>query len=195
MRKQTKLSDSRAKNIEYIKDGDNSKLRQILFEEQKGFCAYTETFLDRTEQKDIDHFNPTKEYLERNNYMNLFLCKAQWNKEKSNKWSDFQPLLSPLSDDFEERIVYNQELKLFEAKEENDIQANNLVKILKLDDYDLSIERKKHIELSKELMSYFESPTKYFQKTIELDSTAIKFIRSLEIEFNINIWDMIPQPK
>lgn len=195
MRKQTKLSDSRAKNIEYIKDGDNSKLRQILFEEQKGFCAYTETFLDRTEQKDIDHFNPTKEYLERNNYMNLFLCKAQWNKEKSNKWSDFQPLLSPLSDDFEERIVYNQELKLFEAKEENDIQANNLVEILKLDDYDLSIERKKHIELSKELMSYFESPTKYFQKTIELDSTAIKFIRSLEIEFNINIWDMIPQPK
>ncbi|MDQ5930079.1 MAG: hypothetical protein QG594_1862 [Bacteroidota bacterium] len=195
MRKQTKLSDSLAKNIEYIKGGDNSKLRQILFEEQKGYCAYTETFLDRTDQKDIDHFNPTKEYLERNNYMNLFLCKAQWNKEKSNKWSKFQPILSPLSDDFEERIIYNQDLKLFEAKEENDIEANNLVKLLKLDNYDLSIERKKHIELSKELMSYFESPTKYFQKTIELDSTAIKFIRSLEIEFKINIWDMIPQPK
>ena len=194
MRKQTKLSDSQAKNIEYINGGDNSKLRQILFEEQKGFCAYTETFLDRTEQKDIDHFNPTKEYLERNNYMNLFLCKAQWNKEKSNKWSKFQPILSPLSDDFEERIIYNQDLKLFEAKEENDIEANNLVKLLKLDDYDLSMERKKHIELSKELMSYFESPTKYFQKTIELDSTAIKFIRSLEIEFNINIWEMLPQP-
>lgn len=194
MRKQTKLSDSQAKNIEYINGGDNSKLRQILFEEQKGFCAYTETFLDRTEQKDIDHFNPTKEYLERNNYMNLFLCKAQWNKEKSNKWSKFQPILSPLSDDFEERIIYNHDLKLFEAKEENDIEANNLVKLLKLDDYDLSMERKKHIELSKELMSYFESPTKYFQKTIELDSTAIKFIRSLEIEFNINIWEMLPQP-
>ena len=194
MRKQTKLSDSQAKNIEYINGGDNSKLRQILFEEQKGFCAYTETFLDRTEEKDIDHFNPTKEYLERNNYMNLFLCKAQWNKEKSNKWSKFQPILSPLSDDFEERIIYNQDLKLFEAKEENDIEANNLVKLLKLDDYDLSMERKKHIELSKELMSYFESPTKYFQKTIELDSTAIKFIRSLEIEFNINIWEMLPQP-
>ena len=194
MRKQTKLSDSQAKNIEYINGGDNSKLRQILFEEQKGFCAYTETFLDRTEQKDIDHFNPTKEYLERNNYMNLFLCKAQWNKEKRNKWSKFQPILSPLSDDFEERIIYNQDLKLFEAKEENDIEANNLVKLLKLDDYDLSMERKKHIELSKELMSYFESPINYFQKTIELDSTAIKFIRSLEIEFNINIWEMLPQP-
>ncbi len=195
MRKQTKLSDSQAKNIEYIKDGDNSKLRQILFEEQKGFCAYTETYLGRTDDKNIDHFNPTKEYQDRNSYLNLFLCKAQWNKEKSNKWSKFQPILSPLSDNFEERIVYNEELKLFEAKAENDIEANNLVKLLKLDDYDLSVERKGYIELCEELMQYYESPEAYFKKVIQLNLPTLSFIRSLEIEFKINIWEMIPQPK
>lgn len=195
MRKQTKPTNSLAKDIEYIKDGDNSNLRDILFKEQKGFCSYTETYLGRTDQKDIDHFNPSKDYTERNNYLNLFLCKSQWNKEKSNKWLDFQPVLSPLNDDFENRISYNKELKLFEAKDENDIEAKHLVKLLKLDDYDLSVERKKYIDLCKELITYYESPTIYFQKITQKNTTELKFIRSLEIEFNIDIWNMIPEPR
>lgn len=195
MRKQTKPTNSLAKDISYIKDGDNSNLRDILFKEQKGFCSYTETYLGRTDQKDIDHFNPSKDYTERNNYLNLFLCKSQWNKEKSNKWLDFQPVLSPLNYDFENRISYNKELKLFEAKDENDIEAKHLVKLLKLDDYDLSVERKKYIDLCKELITYYESPTIYFQKITQKNTTELKFIRSLEIEFNIDIWNMIPEPK
>jgi hypothetical protein len=195
MRKQTKPTNSLAKDISYIKDGDNSNLRDILFKEQKGFCSYTETYLGRTDQKDIDHFNPSKEYTERNNYLNLFLCKSQWNKEKSNKWLDFQPVLSLLNDDFENRISYNKELKLFEAKDENDIEAKHLVKLLKLDDYDLSVERKKYIDLCKELITYYESPTIYFQKITQKNTTELKFIRSLEIEFNIDIWNMIPEPR
>ncbi len=140
MRKQTKHIDSLAINKSYVKDGDNSILRQILFKEQKGFCSYTETYLGRTDQKDIDHFNPSQDYNERNNYLNLFLCKSQWNKEKSNKWKEFQPVLSPLNDNFDERISYNNELKLFEETDENDVHAKHLVKLLKLDDYDLSTE-------------------------------------------------------
>jgi hypothetical protein len=195
MRKQTKHNNSLAKDIEYLKGGDNSILRELLFKEQKGFCTYTETYLGRTDQKDIDHFNPSKNYTERNNYLNLFLCKSQWNKEKSNKWTDFQPVLSPLNEDFEKRISYNKELKLFEAKDENDNEAKHLVKLLKLDDYDLSVERKKYIELCIELMKYYESPTIYFQKITQKNLTELKFIRSLEIEFDIDIWNMIPQPQ
>lgn len=193
MRKQIKHSNSLAKDIEYTKGGDNSILREILFKEQKGFCSYTETYLGRTDQKDIDHFNPSPDYNERNNYLNLFLCKSQWNKEKSNKWSDFQPSLSPLNDDFEDRITYNKELKLFEAKDEKDNEAKHLIKLLKLDDYDLSVERKKYIELCEELMNYYESPTIYFQKIIQKSPTELKFIRSLEIEFDVQIWDLIPE--
>lgn len=193
MRKQFKNSDSSAKDIEYIKDGDNSALREILFKEQKGFCAYTETYLGRTDQKDIDHFNPLKDYRERNNYLNLFLCKSQWNKEKSNKWKDFQPVLSPLTIDFEERVSYNKELKLFEATLENDDDAKNLVKLLKLDNYDLSVERKKYVELCHELIKNFDSPTHYFKKVIQTNINNLQFIRSIEIEFKIDIWGMIPE--
>lgn len=193
MRKQIKPENSLAKEIEYIKDGNNSNLRKILFKEQKGFCCYTETYLGRTDQKDIDHFNPSKDFINRNKYFNLFLCKAQWNREKSDKWNNFQPVLSPFNDDFETKIVYNKDLSLFEAYNENDKEVYNLVKLLKLDDYDLSVERKKYIDLSKELMNYYESPTIYFQKIIEKSPTELKFIRSLEIEFGIDIWNMIPE--
>lgn len=193
MRKQIKLENSLAKDIEYIKDGNNSNLRKILFKEQKGFCAYTETYLGRTDQKDIDHFNPSKDFIDRNKYLNLFLCKAQWNREKSDKWDNFQPVLSPFNDEFETKIVYNKDLNLFESHDESDKEVYNLVKLLKLDDYDLSIERKKYIDLCKELMIYFESPTIYFQKIIQNSPTELKFIRSLEVEFDINIWNMIPE--
>lgn len=193
MRKQIKPHNSLAKNIEYIKDGKNSNLRKILFKEQKGFCSYTETYLGRTDQKDIDHFNPKNDFIDRNKYINLFLCKAQWNREKSDKWDNFQPVLSPCSDDFERKIIYNKELCLFEAYDENDNEVYNLVKLLKLDDYDLSVERKKYIDLCKELMIYFESPTIYFQKIIQNSPTELKFIRSLEVEFGIDIWNMIPE--
>ncbi|WP_375604880.1 hypothetical protein [Flavobacterium davisii] len=195
MRKQVKFTDSLAKNLSYIKDGDNSKLCQILFNEQKGFCAYTETYLGRTDQKDIDHFNSSKSFTDRNKYQNIFLCKAQWNREKSNKWGKYQPILSPLDVNFEERISYNQDLKLFEATDEEDREAVNLVELLKLDDYDLSVERKKYIELCIELMQYYENPTIYFQKIIQKNINNLQFIRSLEIEFNIDIWNMIPQPE
>lgn len=194
MRKQVKYTESLAKEIEYIKNGDNTSLREILFKEQKGFCAYTETYLGRTDQKDIDHFNPSQDYLHRNNYLNLYLCKSQWNKEKSNKWADFQPTLSPLDDDFEIKIDYNKDLKLFEATDENDIEAKNLVKLLKLDDYDLSVERRKYIELTMELIQHYETPAIYFKKVIQKSLPELKFIRSLEKEFKINIWDLIPQP-
>lgn len=195
MRKQIKHIDSLAKDIEYINDGDNSNLRKILFNEQKGFCSYTETYLGRTDQKDIDHFNPSQDYNERNKYLNLFLCKSQWNKEKSNKWKEYQPVLSPLSNDFEDRISYNNELKLFEANDENDNYAKNLVKLLKLDDYDLSVERRKYIELCQELIKHYENPTVYFQKVTQKNLAELKFIRSLELEFGIDIWNMIPQPQ
>ena len=195
MRKQTKITDSLAKEIKYIKNGNNSNLRQILFNEQKGFCAYTETFLGRSDEKDINHFNPSQDYNERNNYTNLFLCKSQWNKEKSNKWKDFQPVLSPLNNDFEKRIDYNKELKLFEAKDQNDIDAKNLVKLLKLDNPDLSIERKKYIELCHELIENYENPKVFFQKIIKMNIGNLQFIRSLEIEFEIDIWNMIHQPQ
>lgn len=194
MKRQIKLENSKAKTIEYISGEKNTELRQALWNEQKGFCAYTETYLGRSDQKDIDHFNPSKNFIERNFYPNLFLCKSQWNKEKSDKWDKYQPILQPTDKDFSERIVYNKDLKIFEAKNTEDYEAKNLVSLLKLDDYDLSVERKKYINLCNELIGSFENnPLKYFNVVIKTNISNLQFVTSLEKEFNINIWEMIPE--
>lgn len=196
MRKQIKTNSSKIllENIEYHPGGDNSKLRELLFVEQKGFCAYTETYLGRTDQKDIDHFNPTKDFIDRNKYHNLFLCKALWNKEKSNKWGDFQPMLNPCCDEFEDRVIFNKDLKIFEANNDEDIEAKNLVSFLKLDDPDLANERKRYLKRMKEISeSYGCSLEELFSKIIEkFDFDNLRFIRSVTEEYGFDLWSMIP---
>ena len=66
---------------------------KILLDEQKKFCAYTDEYVSRTDAKDIEHFNPTLKGTPEDNYYNWFLVKHQWNKEKSYKWQEFQPIL------------------------------------------------------------------------------------------------------
>lgn len=197
MRRQEKKNNSNIldKNLEYKQSGDNSELRLLLFNEQKGFCAYTETYLGRSDQKDIDHFNPSKDFQSRNNYNNLFLCKALWNKEKSSKWDKYQPILLPTNNEFEERVVYNKDLKIFEAKNENDIEANNIVEILKLDDPDLCDERKRYLRRTLDYsVAYGISIQEFFIKLIsEKHFEHISFIRSCQEEFGIDIWNIIPE--
>ena len=197
MRRQFKIENSKIieENLVYIQNGNNSKLRDILFAEQKGYCAYTETFLCRSDQKDIDHFNPSADFPDRNKYQNLFLVKALWNREKSNKWNSFQPILNPLSQDFEERVIYNKDLKIFESKSSDDHEARNLVSILKLDDYDLSVERKRYISRIEEIAGlYGISIESFIQKRISQQCFEdIIFIRSISEEFGIDVWSMIPE--
>ena len=126
--------------LTYVVNGNNSGLRDLLFAEQKGFCAYTETYLGRTDKKEIDHFNPTLKGQPTDNYQNWFLIKAQWNSEKSSKWSKFQPVLHPTATDFENRIVYSN--GDYHIAKSDDIEAKNLVELIKLDDPDLASERK-----------------------------------------------------
>ena len=197
MRRQIKLDSSKIleDNLEYIPKGDNSKIRKILFIEQKGFCAYTETYLGRSDQKDIDHFNPSKDFADRNKYHNLFLCKALWNKEKLNKWKDFQPILHPTAIDFEERVIYNKDLKIFEAKSEKDIEAVHTVELLKLNDPDLANERKRYLNRMQEISEAYDcSIEDLFHKIIKNnDYTHLLFIRSVQDEFGFDLWNMIPE--
>src|ERR1019366_5553048 len=97
MRRIIKDADSEIlkKNLKYIRNNrhNNRKIAEILSKEQKKFCAYTEEFMSVT---DTDG----------DNYNNWFLVKHKWNKKKSNKWLNYQPILHPSAIDFEERVIY-----------------------------------------------------------------------------------------
>jgi hypothetical protein len=180
-------------NLSYIEGNSNNNLKisKILHKEQKGFCIYTEEYLGRADARDIEHFNPTLKGTKDDSYSNWFLVKHQWNKEKSTKWEDFQPTLHPTAIDFNDRIVYDS--GDYRVAKLDDEEANNLIKLLKLDDIILADERKRYIQRkAKELSIYGVSPEDFFKILIEDDIKQISYLRAIQEEFKIDIWNLLP---
>ncbi|MWB94400.1 hypothetical protein GON26_08500 [Flavobacterium sp. GA093] len=198
MRRVIKNDDSEVKksNLGYIEGNSNNNLKisKILYKEQKGFCVYTEEYLGRADARDIEHFNPTLKGTKKDSYSNWFLVKHQWNKEKSTKWEDYQPVLHPTAIDFDERVVYDD--GDYRVSDLNDNEAVNLINLLKLDDIILADERKKYIQRkTKELALYGESPEVFFKVLIDDDVKQISYLRAIDKEFKIDIWSLLPDPQ
>ncbi|MCF6401737.1 hypothetical protein L3C95_02560 [Chitinophaga filiformis] len=195
MRKAIKVESSRilADDLKYISNSSthNKKIKDYLLQEQKSYCAYTDEYISRTDASDIDHFNPRLKNTEGDGYANWFLIKNQWNKEKSNKWEKYQPILHPTSEDFEERISYHQ--GDYFAKFEEDIEASNLVKLLKLDDLSLAEKRKKYIKRKKsDMEAYGEGADVFFANLINDDNCEVSYLRAIKEEFGVDVWSMLP---
>ena len=198
MRRVIKDDDSEVKksNLSYIEgnSNNNSKISKILYKEQKGFCVYTEEYLGRADARDIEHFNPSFKGTIDDSYSNWFLVKHQWNKEKSSKWQDYQPILYPTAIDFNERIIYDS--GDYRVSNLDDDEATNLIKLLKLDDIILADERKKYIQRkTKELSLYGETAEIFFKVLIDDDIKQISYLRAIDAEFDIDIWNLLPNPQ
>lgn len=196
MRRVIKNGDSEVikSNLGYIEGNSNNNLKisKILYKEQKGFCVYTEEYLGRADARDIEHFNPNLKSTLKDSYSNWFLVKHQWNKEKSTKWANFQPVLDPTANDLEDRIIYDS--GDYRVSNIEDQEATNLIKLLKLDDIILADERKKYIQRkAKELSIYGVSPEEFFKILIDDDIKQISYLRAIDEEFGIDIWNMIPE--
>ena len=175
-----------SKSIIYKVKGSNKKLASILCTEQYNICAYTETYLGRTDKKDIDHFNPTLKGKPSDSYENWFLVKSQWNSEKSNKWSLFQPILSPTALDFADRVIYS-DYGYYPSKSTDD-EAVNLIRLLKLDDPLLEGTRKRYIKrMKRDIDISDKAPQQFFDDLLVEDRDAVYFIRAIEEEFNIRV--------
>ncbi len=198
MRRVSKVDTSEIikEKLNYIEgnSSNNSKISKILYKEQKGFCAYTEEFIGRADAKDIEHFNPTLKGKKQDSYENWFLVKHQWNKEKSNKWTKYQPILNPTDESFEERIIYDQ--GDYRVNDSKDTEAINLINLLNLDDIILADDRKKYLKRKKEEIEKFGiEPEGFFKILIEDDIKQVSYLRAIKEEFKFNIWEKLPQIK
>ncbi|MCW3089435.1 MAG: hypothetical protein JWP81_504 [Ferruginibacter sp.] len=166
---------------------NNLKIATILLSEQKGFCAYTDEYLSRTDAKEIEHFNPTLKGTNEDDYCNWFLVKRQWNSEKSTKWVEFQPVLHPTDPNFEQRIIYLD--GDYFAASEDDLEALNLIKLLKLDDPALAEKRKKYIARKRQEMEAFqEDAHTFFLNLLDDDYCHLSYLRAIKEEFGIDLW-------
>jgi hypothetical protein len=175
------------------KKGDsknNRKITEILLQEQKGFCAYTDEFISITDAKDVEHFNPTLKYTAEDNYENWFFVKHKWNTMKSTKWDKFQPVLIPTDPNFENRIVYFEGEYLPSSTLDN--EAQNLISLLQLDNAALAKKRKQYIERKRnDMKEYNQTPSAFFLNLVKADPCQVHYTRAIKEEFGIDVLDMI----
>ncbi len=194
MRKAIKNPDSRiiTENLKYVSGNstNNKKIAEILSKEQKKFCAYTDEYLSITDSSDIEHFNPTLKNTSEDNYYNWFIVKSQWNKKKNYKWDNFQPILHPTADDFEERIVYiNGD---YFARSDLDLEAKHLISLLQLDNAELADKRKRYIKRKREdMIAYEQAPLTFFSTLINCDTCQVSYPRAIKEQFGVDIWQIL----
>ena len=180
------------KNLQYKSNRDNSKLGDLLLKEQKGFCAYTEHYIDFDDANDIEHFNPNLKDKPEDNYFNWYKVKHLPNQRKTKKW--FENILMPYDESFEDRVLY------FDGEyhaNPNDEAANNLILLLDLNNHKRVDDRKRYIKRRKEAIEDKQLRTNeeirvYFQQKIDNGIETIRFLRAIQEEFKIDIWNMIP---
>ena len=171
------------------KKSNNKKLASILLKEQKNFCAYTEEYVGNNDAVDIEHFNPNLKYLENDSYQNWFMVKHKPNNLKRTNW--IEPVLHPTAEDFEDRLIYFDGYFLHQPE---DIETKNLIDLLKQNDEIYIRNRKKYIERRKDRVNERSIlPRDYFQEKINSEIDSIKYLRAIQEEFKIDIWNMIPQ--
>ena len=116
------------------------------------------------------------------------MVKGQWNNEKGGvvRWQKFQPLLHPTHDEFEERVIYYEGTFMWD---EDDVEAENLIKYLNLDDEDLTGLRLNYIRRQrKNINDYYNGDAKaHFLHLLENDPEEVYFIRTIQEEFNIQL--------
>lgn len=171
------------------KKGDNKKLASILLLEQKNFCAYTEEYIGNNDAVDIEHFNPNLKYKAEDSYQNWFMVKHKPNNIKRTNW--IEPILHPTDEKFEERLIYFDGYFLHQPE---DIETKNLIDLLNLNDEIFVKNRKKFIERRKDRIKEKNvDPKIYFEEKISNEIDSLKYLRAIQEEFNIPIWEMIPE--
>lgn len=161
---------------------NNRDLKELLAEEQGGYCAYSEKYLMPMDSVDVEHFDSSLKNTAGDNYFNWYAVIHKVNQKKgAKKLADFQPILAPWSEQVSERIEYRA--GLFVPVDPADKAAKNLIDYIEANNAVVFEQRRKHIENLKELRGLL--PKEMFLKVIRSDPKYSSFLSAISVELGI----------
>jgi len=170
---------------------NNALLKAKLLLEQKNFCAYTERFIDPTSSAEVEHFNPSKKYVD--DYYNYYAVLRYANMHKLKfdvqyKNAAFsQTLFFQNKEEFKKRILFED--GRYRAVNDDDTAASGLIEYLGFNAFALTKHRGDHI---KRLVNTLESFTP--EERLEYFSiyhSELSFASAIEDEFKIDLSEII----
>ncbi len=166
----------------------NKELKEALLEEQKGFCAYTEKYIDHLESVDIEHFNSSLKNTNEDGYYNYYAVLHKVNINKlDEKYSDakfHETLFFQNKDVLDSRIFISDDM-LYMVTDSEDIEAKDFVDFLMLNSNSLYEARKKHISFLSDMLKQLGD-----QKFLDLfkrHKSTMSYISVIENKFNLNL--------
>lgn len=170
----------------YEKVSDRPKIRYQILKEQRGFCAYSERFIKVTDETDIEHFDPRLKDTPDDGYKNWYVVLPWFNSRKPKKIEPFLPILSPSSPDIAKRIYYQKETGVFQATDEDDLEAKNLIRFLKWDCNEFAEDCLKHVSRIREIRDLCGDEA-FFLTKLQSYKDNLSFATALEAELGIDV--------
>ncbi len=168
---------------------NNVLLKEKLFAEQKGFCAYTERFVE-IKECEVEHFNNTLKY--KDNYYNYYAVLREANLRKRAKESEIDAnaisLFFQNADNFNKRIKYNKKNHEYEVTNIDDNEADTLIEFLGFNDFELKSRRSNHLNrLKKNKKDSQYSDSEFIDYLKEFKQDNLSFVTAIEVEFGIDL--------
>ena len=175
-------------NLNYNTQSQRKRIRELLLSEQSGFCAYSERYVMKTDSVHVEHFDPRLKNEENDNYKNWYAVLAWINEHKPNKIEPYLPILQPSHPNLNNQIKYvNGE---YRAIDKNDSEADNLIRFLGLNKYELYKDRLNHIARIRFIKESSENDDEFYEILSE-DKSYLSFITALEVELELNLSHLI----
>ena len=176
-------------NWKYTNSGHRPKIRQVLIQEQQGYCAYSEKYISPTHASEIEHFDDRKKKTADDNYWNWYAVLRKMNQIKmGKKIENYMPILDPHDPQVSQRIYYKA--GQFQTVQPGDIEAQNLIDFLGWNSPTLAREREGFINRMKQDRSrFFSNNTQDFIDYLKDKERPdnLSFITALEIELGIKL--------
>ena len=177
-------SDIHTEGLTYLRNANNTALRNRLLSEQKNFCAYTEKYVQDLDSVEVEHFNASLKY--NDNYFNYYAVLRRPNLYKKDEAFRNHPFFNTLffqdEAQFQNRIQYKD--GIYYETDENDTEARDFIEFLGFNHPSLTNQRLKHLNRLKSIFQYFDDAERRVYLTTHKEE--LSFITALEAEFNLD---------
>ena len=185
MRYLSKTDNSAVLSSEWQYPRDARKIRQALLEEQQHYCAYSERYVQGTDSCDVEHFDPRLKGCKDDGYWNWYSVLHWVNSHKPRKIAPFLPILMPHDPTLSQRVKYED--GQFSPSEEEDREADNLIKFLGWNRPELARDRSNHVRRIRELRTFFDNDVSAFVDYLRDHPEDMSFATALEAELGIEM--------
>ncbi len=181
-----------AGKVVYTTGRDNRRLRKMLLEEQKGFCAYTEKYVSKIDSTEVEHFDRTKKD-KGDNYFNYYAVLRDANLRKlgkENRHTGAKFFISLFFQDENQpvnRIRYVTGEFVYEETDATDDEAAALIDFLGFNDRGLVEERENHVRRLRDLFKLTTFDNQRRRDWFAEHPEHLSFVTAVEQELDIDL--------